>query len=246
MFYGSPLSSQLGVLGEFTPQDAAARVRDEAGIYDKVNGNRGAVPALDLIFEQVQSEPTDNGLYLRYLDSATIQTYLNVAHQFHEQLILDLQIGRSDPLTEVRRLEPFLRDPSVHIALDPEYAVGPNGVPLQTPGTITGAQINDVQNYLAGIVAQGKLPPKMLIIHQYLDGTVINGDTVRDTPGVSLVLNMDAFGDVATKVDKYRSFATRSYAQHKSFNIFLKQDNRVMSESDIEAINPQPDVIFYQ
>ncbi len=246
VFYGSPVSDQLGILGEFTPEDAAARVRDEATIYDRVNGDRGAVPALDLIFEQVQSEATDNGLYLRYLDPGTVETYLDVVHQFHEQLILDLQIGRSDPLTEVRLLEPFLRDPSVHVAIDPEYAVGPDGVPLQTPGSITGGQINDVQDYLASIVAQGNLPPKMLIIHQYLDGTVVDGDTVRDTPGVSLVLNMDAFGDLTRKVEKYRMFSTRSYAKHKAFNIFLKQDDKVMSESDIEALDPQPAVIFYQ
>ncbi|TAK63414.1 MAG: hypothetical protein EPO22_06630 [Dehalococcoidia bacterium] len=246
VFYGSPVSDQLGILGAFTPEDAAARVRDQAAIYDGINGDRGAVPALDLIYEMVQSEPTENGLYLRYLDPAVVQSYLAVAHSAGVQLILDLQIGRGDPLAEVRGLEPFLRDPIVHVAIDPEYAVGPEGVPIETPGTITGQQINDVQDYLAGIVAQGNLPPKMLIIHQYLDGTVVDGDAVRDTQGVSLVLNMDAFGDLARKVEKYRMFSTRSYARHKAFNIFLKHDDAVMSEADIEAIDPQPDVIFYQ
>ena len=246
VFYGSPISAQLGILGAFTPEDAAARVRDEAAIYDSINGDRGAVPALDVIYEMVQSEPTANGLYLRYLDDATVQTYLAAAHAGNVQLILDLQIGRGDPLAEVRGLEPFLRDPLVHVAIDPEYAVGPEGIPLETPGTITGAQINDVQDYLAGIAAQDNLPPKMLIIHQYLDGTVIDGDAVRDTRGVNLVLNMDAFGDLTRKVEKYRMFSARSYAKHKAFNIFLKHDDQVMSETDIEAIDPQPDVIFYQ
>ncbi len=246
VFYGSPISDQLGILGTFSPEDAAARVRDEAAIYDDLNGDRGAVPALDIIYEMVQSEPTENGLYLRYLDPAVVQGYLAVAHDAGVQLILDLQIGRGDPLAEVRGLEPLLRDPIVHVAIDPEYAVGPAGVPLETPGAITGEQINDVQDYLAGIVAQSNLPPKMLIIHQYLDGTVVDGDVVRDTAGVNVVLNMDAFGDLARKVDKYRMFSTRSYARHKAFNIFLKHDDAVMSEADIEAIDPQPDVIFYQ
>ena len=58
MFYGSPISSGLGILGVFPPEEAATRVRDEAALYDRLNGDRGARPAIDLIFEGATAEPT--------------------------------------------------------------------------------------------------------------------------------------------------------------------------------------------
>ena len=44
-------------------------------------------------------------------------------------LILDVQPGYADFMTEVRRLEPWLREPDVGLALDPEWHVSPPDVP---------------------------------------------------------------------------------------------------------------------
>src|SRR5438067_5579328 len=71
-FYGSPISDQLGVLGMFPPDELAQRLRDEAGIYDNLNGDRLVTPALDLIYAQAQGGPTDNGRFLEYLDDWTV------------------------------------------------------------------------------------------------------------------------------------------------------------------------------
>ena len=54
-------------------------------------------------------------------------------------LILDTQIGWSDALTERKKLEPLLRLPFVHLALDPEFATkGEHLAPGQTFGTLDG------------------------------------------------------------------------------------------------------------
>ncbi len=244
--YGSPLSPDLGVLGLFPPDEAARRLLDEAGIYDNLNGDRHVKPAIDLIYGQAQTDPTENGLYIQYLDDASVQAYLDVADRYDLQIILDLHIGRSNALDEVRKIERFLVNPRVHVAIDPEYAVGPEGVPLATPGRITGTDINDVQDYLAWIVAQYQLPPKMLVIHQYLEDTIVDGDAARQVPNVDLVLNMDGIGAPSEKADKYQEFASRSYAVRRSYNVFILQDHPVLSEDEIMQLSPQPDMVMYQ
>jgi hypothetical protein len=246
VFYGSPNHPGMGILGVFPPEESAQRVKAEAAVYDSLNGDRGAVPALDLIYATVQSEPTSNGLYLRYLKDDVVRTYLELADRYDLQVILDLQIGRGNVAEEVRKIEPYLHNPRVHVAIDPEYAVGPNGVPLRTPGRISGADINEVQGYLSDLIAREGLPPKMLIIHQYLEGTVIDGEATQVVPNVDLVVNMDAFGNPQEKQQKYQMFSARPYAEHRSFNIFLRHDDHVLSEEEAIALNPSPDVIFYQ
>lgn len=246
VFYGSPLSPDLGVLGQFDPAEAARRVRDQARIYDEINGDRGVVPAFDLIYAQAQAEPTDNGLFLRYLEDDVVWRYIAMAEAFDLQLILDLQIGRGSIVDEVRKTERFLRNPRVHIAIDPEYAVGPWGAPAATPGSMSGRDINQVQDYLSGLVDRENLPPKLVIIHQYMDDTIIDGDVTHDEPDVEVVLNMDAFGEVKEKQKKYRKQSANKYAEKNSFNIFLQYDERVLSEQEVLDLIPLPDVVFYQ
>jgi hypothetical protein len=246
VFYGSPVSSELGILGMFPPEEAAQRAKAEAEIYDGLNGNRGAFGAMDLIYSQVQAEPTENGLYLRYLDDSTVQEYLDLADKYDLQLILDLQIGRSTVEAEVEKIERFLKNRRVHVAIDPEYAVGPDGIPLDTPGRVYGDDLNRMQDVLTDIVDQNQLPPKMAIVHQYLDDTIQDGGATKKVPEVDLVLNMDAFGDAREKNEKYEIFSTRPYASRRSFNIFLQQDERVLSEQEALDLTPPPDAIFYQ
>lgn len=247
VFYGSPLASELGILGVFSPEEAAQRNKAEAQIYDGLNGdNRGAFGALDLIYSQVQAEPTENGLYLRYLSDDTVREYLEVADKYDLQLILDLQIGRSSVIDEIRKIERFLTDPRVHVAIDPEYAVGTDGIPLETPGKISGDDLNRMQDVLTDIVNRNHLPPKMAIVHQYLEDTIEDGGATKKVAEVDLVLNMDAFGDAKEKNEKYKKFSARPYASRRSFNIFLHHDEHVLTEEEALRLKPSPDVIFYQ
>jgi len=136
--------------------------------------------------------------------------------------------------------------PRVHVAIDPEYAVGPDGWPSATPGQISGDDINAVQDYVDGLVNEYKLPPKMLIIHQYMDDTVVAGDVTKQVPNVDLVLNMDGIGAPGEKLDTYHKFASRAYATHRSYNVFIQQDYPIATEEDIMRLSPQPDMVIYQ
>jgi hypothetical protein len=245
-YYGTPLAPGLGVLGLYSPEEGALRLRDHAAIYDSLNGDRGTVAALDLIYAMAQAEPTKNGLYLSYMKDDVVNHYIALADQHDLQLILDLHIGRGNVAEEVRKVERFLLHPRVHVAIDPEYAVGPEGLPIQTPGRISGHDINQAQEYLGALVTQHNLPPKMFLIHQFMDHTIVEGEATVSVPNVDLVLNMDAFGAHGDKVKKYRHFASRPYAERLSFNVFLKQDEPVSTEQDVLQLDPAPDMVIYQ
>lgn len=246
VFYGLPDYPDLGVLGAYAPPDAARAVRAQAAEYDAINGDDGAAAMLDLVYAQAQADPTENGLYLRYLPDDVVQRYIEVANQFDVQVTLDLQIGRGDPLDEVRKIERYLRDPRVHVAIDPEYAVGPEGVPGDAPGVISGKQVNAIQDYVAGVVEQYNLPPKLIVVHQYLDDTVTDADEIRSVAGVDLVFNMDAFGGITEKAERYAKFSRRGHSRYHGFNVFLRHDDRVMSADEVLRLSPTPHVIFYQ
>jgi len=248
VYYGTPLAAGLGVLGTMPPDDIAVAVRQRAAAFDRLNGDAaGAVPALDLIYSLAQAEPTGNGMYIRHLPDAQVRRYIEVAERHDLQLMLDLQIGRSSIIDEVRRIEPYLLNPRVHVAIDPEYAVGAEGVPIKTPGRITGAEINEVQAYLRELVEAHGLPPKILVVHQYMDPTIVDPQAVAKVEGVDYVLNMDAFGDVKAKKKKYRHFAEKPpETKLHGFNVFLVHDHAVLSEEELLQLSPLPQVIFYQ
>ena len=140
-----------------------------------------------------------------------IRRYLRVARRHHDLLLIDIQPGRSTFMDEARALEPFLKEPDVGLALDPEWNMGRNGVPGQVIGSVGAGEINQVSSYLAGIVKDNELPQKLLVVHQFTP------DMVRDKgklprPELDMVLNSDGFGGFADKRAKYRELAPRTAA----------------------------------
>jgi hypothetical protein len=246
VYYGTPLAGQLGILGTLPPEEAARQVAEHARTYDSLNGDLGAVGALDVIYSLAQGEPTNNGMYIRHLEDEHVARYLQIAEEHDLQLFLDLQIGRARILDEVRNIERFLRNPRVHVAIDPEYAVGPDGVPIATPGRISGDEINEVQTYLREFVAQHNLPGKILVVHQYMDDTIVDPDRVQAMQAVDFVLNMDAFGEVKEKIKKYSHFSAQPHSKHDAFNVFFVHDQYVLSEEEITRLSPMPRIVFYQ
>ena len=246
VYYGTPLSDGLGILGTLPPEQAAVQVAEHARTYDSLNGDLGAVGALDVIYSLAQAEPTGNGMYIRHLEDHYVEQYLRVAEEHDLQIFLDLQIGRRQILDEVRGIERWLLNPRVHVAIDPEYAVGPEGVPIATPGRITGNEINDVQTYLRDLVQAHGLPGKMLVVHQYMEETVVDAERVEVIDDIDFVLNMDGLGDVGEKREKYEHFSSKPHSKNDAFNVFLVHDYRVLSEEEILGLRPVPRIVFYQ
>ena len=73
-------------------------------------------------------------------------------------LILDVQPGQSTFAEEVELLEPWLSQPDVGLALDPEWNVPSGVVPGKQIGSTNAATINQVSYYLRACGARRTCP----------------------------------------------------------------------------------------
>lgn len=244
-YYGYPEVGVMGELGLHDPVTAAERVRQLAAEYDALNGSRDTVGALHLIVDVAQAGPTDDGLYLDKMPKQQIAEYVEVARDFGILLFLDLQIGWSDPLEDTKRLEWFLREPFVHLALDPEFATQRFGyAPGQVIGALDADEVNGVQAYLADLVAGAGIPPKLLVLHQFKPRMLIEPERFDDVPEVEITIDMDGFGGAGAKISGFERYARADYAERSAFKLFYHWDLPVLSIQQI--VDLDVDYVIYQ
>jgi len=159
-FCGTPGAPALGsLMGNLTTRGKA--LEEQASRYD--NGKRKLMPVFELIAVVVQSGAGPDGKYRRRVDNGIVDYYLKSARARKALLLLNIQPGQSDFLTEVKSFESYLREPDVGVALDPEWAMKPKQTPGRFFGQTDGETINEVGTYLAEIVKEGNLPEKALV-----------------------------------------------------------------------------------
>ena len=246
-FYGFPGVPVMGVLGDGTPRDVAPRIAAMAERYDQLNGPRGTQPAFHLIVGVAQAGATPDGAWISRLAHDRIAEYVEAAREEGLLLFLDTQIGWSDPLAEVKLLTPFLREPFVHVALDPEFATERLGVrPGQALGSISAEDVNEVQRYLASIVHEEGLPPKLLMVHQFAERMFRNRGGIEDYDAVHLSFDMDGFGGTGAKLNGYRRFALPTPSERPALKLFFKYDTPLMTPEQVQGLGHPPDIIIYQ
>jgi len=139
-YYGAPQDPGLGQLGIGTPQSATAKLLTQAAPYARPG--RPVMPALELIATLVTAAPGDDGKY-RYRQSGNlIDRYLAEARRAKALLILDIQPGRARFMDEVRAYQPYLREPDVGLALDPEWSMRRHQIPGQVIGSTDASIVN--------------------------------------------------------------------------------------------------------
>ena len=243
-FYGAPQSPRLGTLGLGTPNQATARLRRVARGYAKTT--RPVLPALELISTIAAEHPGDDGMYRMHQSDAVIARYLRAARRVKALLVLDIQPGRGDFLTEAQRLERWLREPDVGIALDPEWHVGPTEIPAQTIGSVTAPEVNDVASFVSAIVQRYDLPEKLFVVHQFTAGMIKEKAAVLRPRGLAVTMNVDGFGDPPNKIAKYREFTTAVTGFNDGFKLFYEEDTNLMGPRAVLALGPPPDLVVYE
>ncbi len=243
-FYGAPGDPRLGVLGTGTPDRIARAVKRQAAAYG--SAGLSAMPALELIATVATSSPGADGLYSAQQSAAVVRRYLDAARRARELLILDLQPGRGDFLTQARIYQQFLRDPDVSLALDPEWQLAPGQLPDQQIGSTDAATINRVSAYLAGIVADGRLPQKLLIVHQFTDNGIRQREEIVPRAGLAITINVDGFGDPPNKIARYHAVARLPVGLYHGFKLFYTHDVHLMSPGRVLRLLPRPSLIVYQ
>ena len=142
-------ASTLGRLGT-GPLDQ--RVRELERRARPYAAGRKIQPVLEIITTIVQSGPGADGKYRTRLSDKQIGVYLAAARKRKALLLLNIQPGRSEFLTEAKAYERWLREPDVGVALDPEWAMDPGQRPGRAYGHTTGAELNQTAAYLADLV----------------------------------------------------------------------------------------------
>lgn len=244
-YYGGPDGPALGALGRSSPAHMArvitSRSRQFAGYGKPVQ------PAMELIASVAQGSPGPGHTYSRTIPAAQVQRYLDVAHRDKMLLILDFQPGRGDFLPQVKKFARFLRDPSVSVALDPEWKMHGGQVPGQVIGWASAASINRVQSYVSAIVTKNALPDKLMMVHQFTLGMLPDRNRIRHYPGLELTFHADGFGSRKEKLSTYRALGFPGRPDGAGFKLFLTQDSGgLMTASQVMALRPRPDVITYQ
>ena len=243
-FYGAPQDEQLGALGIGTPAAAGKRLERVARSYAKKT--RPVLPAFELIATIATAAPGADGMYRMHQTDEVIGEYLSAARAAKALLLLDIQPGRGDFLSEVRRLERWLREPDVGIALDPEWHVKPGEVPGQVIGSVTAEQVNAASEYVSRFVVDNNLPEKLFVVHQFTSDMIENKDRVAKQSGLAVTMNVDGFGNRANKISKYAQFTSERTRFHDGFKLFYEEDTDVMSPGAVLQMRPPPDLVVYE
>jgi hypothetical protein len=246
-FCGTPGAPALGELQGNLPVKAKKLVARAAQFAD----GRKILPVFELIAVVVQGSPGPDGKYRRRVGDAVVDEYLRLARASNGILLLNVQPGQSDFLTEVKTFDSYLHEPDVGVALDPEWAMKPKQRPGATWGQTTGQAINDVADYLSGIVDTGHLPEKALVFHEVVKEVVKDELSMRTYPGVVIIKSVDGLGPAHTKVATYGNLMGRVAAGvHPGFKLFFDEDTRngsyLMSAKQVLALYPRPEYVMYE
>lgn len=243
-FYGAAGVPWLGVLGQAPPLQTMPKLSAQARQYER--GGKTVIPAFELVATVAQRAPGSAGKYSAPADDATVDRYLRAAHQMRGLLILDIQPGRADFFSEVRRYEKFLVLPDVGLALDPEWKMASNEVPAQEIGHTTAGVINRISAYLADIVERHNLPQKLLVIHEFTDDMVEHKEKIVTRPGIAITFHVDGFGSRPGKLSKYSLLSKRGRNWFWGLKLFYRQDVDLLAPSEVLSLRPQPDLVTYQ
>ena len=239
-FYGM---QNLDVLGAGPPDVVAQRLLKVARPYARPG--RPIMPMFELIATIAHPFPTPGGLYRTHQEDAIVRSFLKAVRRIDGVLVLDVQPGRDDFLSSLRHWEPYLRQPDVGIALDPEFSMAPGQVPGRHLGRTDAAAINRASAYVAGIVRRQRLPQKLFIIHQFHDSMIRDKAGIAIRPGLAMTWNADGFGARSDKLEDYRSY-TRDRRFHPGLKLFYENDVDIMSPREVMRLKPPPRIVNYQ
>lgn len=241
--YGTGVTAGLGVLGEGSPDAALERVVDAAGGYDSFD--LPVIPAFEFIVTVATADPGDDDSHSLQRSPDEVLPYLERIRSVGGVLVLDLQPGRIPFIDQVRAYEDLLREPDVHLALDPEWSMPGDQVPGEVIGSTDAEAVNEVLDHVDALVRRHGLPQKLVIVHQFLSGMVTARADIVDPETVAVMFHIDGQGPVAAKLGTYRELAVEP-PYFNGFKVFFDEDTRVMTPAEVMAIEPRPVYVSYQ
>lgn len=250
-YYGNLYSKKMGVLGEYPPKELWRKLRAEVAAWEKVDPATPVQPAIHYIAATGQGAPMKDGSHCQRMPDQQIDSALAIAKMGNAIVFLDLQVALSTVRKEVPKLEKYLKMSHVHLGIDPEFSMKDGSIPGKKIGSMDASDINFCSDYLAKIVRDNNLPPKILIVHRFTQGMVKNYKDIKLHPEVQIVMNMDGWGEPILKFSTYKSYIAREPVQFTGFKLFYKNDlrkkpNHMLTPTELMVLKPQPIYIQYQ
>lgn len=250
-FYGNLYSKQMGILGELPRKQMLEKLQGEVKKWHAADTSMEVIPALHYIAITAQQSPGKGGNYRLRMPFHQIDSVLSMAKEINALVFLDIQVGLSTIQKELPEFEKYLKMPHVHFGIDPEFSMKGGQAPGKLVGSFDAADINYATDYLAKLVKENNLPPKILVVHRFTQAMVTNYKQIKLRPEVQIVMDMDGWGHQARKINTYKQFVYKEPVEFTGFKIFYKNDLReanshVMAPEEILKLKPQPIYIQYQ
>lgn len=246
-FYGHPNTTSLGVLGEQGPAETVEKM--QGFISDYAEDDSKVIPTFELIASVASAGPTDDNDNSYEWPIETFQDWIDFAAENDMYVVLDLQSGHDDFLSQAIQYEELLRLPFVGLALDPEWRLAPGQAHLQQIGRVEAAEVNEVINWLADLVRDNGLPQKMMIVHQFLPSMIQNRQDLIERPELQLIVQMDGDGTEAQKDGTWRQVLQGADDVHWAWgwkNFFDEDEPGPPPPESIMSKVPTPVYVSYQ
>ncbi|MFX0540017.1 hypothetical protein ACQBAT_05265 [Ornithinimicrobium sp. Y1847] len=246
--YGTPSTPSLGVLGEQPIEQTITRAEEHAGWYEPLT-DETVIPTLEIIATVASAGPGADGNYSNELPMSELRPLIDLAAEHDMYVVLDLQPGRNDFLTQAKRYEELLLLPHVGLALDPEWRLRPDQVHLQQIGTVSVEEVNEVITWLADLTRDNDLPQKVLVLHMFQLRMIPEVDTVdQSREELAVLIHADGQGAQPDKQATWR--ALHDYApsiKYWGWKNFYDEDTPMLSaEETMTYVDPLPDFVSYQ
>ena len=243
--YGNPLTSSLGPLGDQGPQESVERLRPIAAPYDA--DGKQVLMTFEIITTMASSGAGADGNFSAEMDFEVIEPWIEVARQNDMYVLLDLQPGYTDFLTQAKRYTDLLLDPHVGLALDPEWRLKPGEVHLEQIGSVTAAEVNEVMEWLAALVREHDLPQKVLLIHQFDPIMLPDRELIVTPPELAVIIQMDGHGTIELKMSSWNRLTAGDGARFWwGWKNFYDEDRPTPTPEQVLDLTPATVYISYQ
>ncbi len=249
-YYGNLFSKRMGILGEIPKPEMLKKLQGEVANWTAADSLIPAIPALHYVAVTAQKQPGKGGKYRLRMPFHQIDTVLNWAKEIDALTFLDVQIGHSTAKDETLALLEYLKMPTVHFGIDPEFSMSDGKRPGSRVGGFQAAEINEVIDILADVVKKNNIPPKILILHRFTKNMIRDYKSIKIVPEIQIVVDMDGFGSKALKKNTWQRYIYPEPIQFTGFKIFYGNDskgkNTIFTPQELLRFTPKPIYIQYQ
>jgi hypothetical protein len=245
--YGHPGDSVLGVLGEQPVDEAIKRAQQVASEYESLV-DEPVVPAFEIITTVASASAGPTKDYSRRTPVDRLRPWIDAAREAGAYVVLDLQPGRTDFLSQAKEYEELLAQPHVGLALDPEWRLAPDQRHMVQIGSVDAAEVNQVVEWLADLTAEHQLPQKLLVLHQFTLRMITDrADVHTGRDELAVLIHADGFG---TPTQKYNTWDALHVNPPPDvwwgWKNFYDEDQPTFTPEKTVAVSPSPVFISYQ